>query len=202
MMSSRSLCKTAAFWLATLCVAPALLSYRVRAAVLGPDRALEASSQALALVPGLLGQYLRRAFLCRVLASCHRTATIEFGAIFSKAGARIDEHVYVGPRCHLGLVHIERDVLIGPGVHIPSGPETHGFGDLSTPIREQPGRHLMVRIGAGAWIGSASVVMADVGRDSIVGAGSVVNRPLPDRVIAAGVPAKVLRHREPTRQSA
>ena len=40
---------------------------------------------------------------------------------------------------------------------------------------------------------AAAVVMADVGRDTIVGAGAVVTRPLPDRVIAAGVPARVVR---------
>ena len=38
--------------------------------------------------------------------------------------------------------------------------------------------------------------MADVGRDTIVGAGAVVTKPLPDRVIAAGVPARVLRGRD------
>ena len=38
--------------------------------------------------------------------------------------------------------------------------------------------------------------MADVGRDTIVGAGAVVTRPLPDRVIAGGVPARVVRQRE------
>jgi acetyltransferase-like isoleucine patch superfamily enzyme len=44
-------------------------------------------------------------------------------------------------------------------------------------------------------VGSAAVVMADVGPDSVVGAGAVVTRPLPARVIAAGIPARVLRHR-------
>jgi acetyltransferase-like isoleucine patch superfamily enzyme len=53
-----------------------------------------------------------------------------------------------------------------------------------------------VRIGAGSWIGSNAVVLADVGRDTVVAAGAVVTRPLPDRVIAAGVPARVLRSRD------
>jgi acetyltransferase-like isoleucine patch superfamily enzyme len=53
----------------------------------------------------------------------------------------------------------------------------------------------MVRIGAGAWIGSTAVVMADVGCHSVVGAGSVVTRPLPDYVIAAGAPARIIRSR-------
>jgi acetyltransferase-like isoleucine patch superfamily enzyme len=194
--------KAAALAVATAAIAPLLASYRLRALIVGEDRALEGSSALLSLVPGLTGQYLRRAFYGHALASCHPTATIEFGVLLSQAGARIDEHAYVGPRCHLGLVHIERDALIAAGVHIPSGPETHGTADLSTPIRMQPGRRRMIRIGAGSWIGSAAVVMADVGRDSVVGAGSVVTRPVPDRVMAAGAPARVVRERARTRESA
>ena len=49
---------------------------------------------------------------------------------------------------------------------------------------------------------SAAVVMADVGRGSVVGAGSVVTAPLPDYVVAAGIPAKVLRSRKSTAQLA
>ena len=46
------------------------------------------------------------------------------------------------------------------------------------------------------WIGSAAVVMADVGADTIVGAGSVVTTPLPPSVMAAGVPARVIKDRD------
>lgn len=183
---------------ATIVVVPALISYLVRAALMGRDRAIEGSTQALALVPGILGQYLRRAFLAQVLAGCHPTAAIEFGTIFSQADARIDENAYIGPRCHLGLVHVGRNALLAAGVHVPSGGQTHGTDDLSVPIRDQPGSRTLVRIGAGAWIGSAAVVMADVGCDTIVGAGAVVTTPLPDRVIAVGVPARVLRSRDAT----
>jgi acetyltransferase-like isoleucine patch superfamily enzyme len=133
-----------------------------------------------------------------VLARCDWTVTVEFGTTFSRADSLIDTGVYIGPHCHLGLVQIERDVLIAAGVHIPSGPETHGIDDSNKPIREQPGKPRRVRIGAGSWIGSAAVVMADVGCDSVIGAGSVVNRPIPSRVLAAGVPAKVIRSREAT----
>jgi acetyltransferase-like isoleucine patch superfamily enzyme len=201
-MSARTLGKSLLFALATLVVTPALISYYVRQAFIGRDRALEGSSQALALVPGIPGQYMRRAFLARVLSYCDRSVTVEFGTIFSRAGARLDANAYVGAYCHLGLVHIERDALIAAAVHIPSGPATHGVDDLSKPIREQPGKQAVVRIGAGAWIGSASVVLADVGRDTIVGAGSVVSRPLPERVMAAGTPARVIRHRDTLGQSA
>jgi len=36
-----------------------------------------------------------------------------------------------------------------------------------------------------------------VGRHSVIGAGSVVTKPIPDWVIAAGVPARVIRSRLP-----
>src|SRR4051812_9781541 len=110
--SPREAVKLLAFAVATLAVVPSLVSYWTRAAVFGRDRALEGSSQMLALVPGVTGQYLRRAFLCRVLARCDRTATVEFGTLFSAADAQLDAYVYVGPRCHLGLAHLERDCLL------------------------------------------------------------------------------------------
>jgi len=194
-MSGRETLKMCARAAAAVAVAPMLLSYYVRARLLGCDRALEGSSQLLAFAPGIPGQYLRRAFLSRVLAACHPTVTIEFGTTFSKAGTRLDENVYVGPGCHLGLVHIERDVLLAPCVHVPSGGHTHGTSDLAIAIRDQPGERRLVRIGAGAWIGTAAVVLADVGRHTVVGAGAVVTRPLPDGVVASGVPARAMRAR-------
>lgn len=186
--------KQIALGIATVAVLPALLSYALRSALLGKDRAFEGSSQCLALIPGLVGQYLRRAFYCQVLAECDPSSTIEFGVLFSTAAARIGKRAYIGPRCHLGLVHIEDDVLLAAGVHVPSGAHIHGT-DVDGPIRDQRFERSPVRIGAGCWIGSAAVVMADVGHETIVGAGAVVTKPLPPRVVAAGVPAQVVKSR-------
>lgn len=191
----KALLKSLAYAAATLVVLPALVSFRLRGAIFGYDRALEGSTQALGLVPGMIGQYLRRAFLTRAVAHCHPSVTVEFGTLFSSTRVRLDENVYVGPRCHLGFVHLERDVLVGANVHIPSGGQTHGSDDVSRAIREQERPKTLVTVGAGAWIGSAAVVMADVGHDSVVGAGSVVTRPVPPMVVAAGVPARVIRER-------
>jgi virginiamycin A acetyltransferase len=193
----RELAKAALRGLATVVVVPALASYGLRRLVLGDVRAFEGSVQALALLPGLAGQYLRRAFLARTMVRCAPSACLQFGTLLSDPRARIDEHVYVGPRCHLGWVHLERDVLLAAGVHVPSGATGHGFTDLDTPIREQPAVKTCVRIGEGTWVGSAAVIMADVGRHCVIGAGAVVTRPIPDHAIAAGSPARVIRMRGP-----
>jgi acetyltransferase-like isoleucine patch superfamily enzyme len=192
----REALKAATRSVATLVVAPMLLSFSIRRIVLGADRALEGSTQLLALVPGLPGQYLRRAFLMRVLDACDKGCTVEFGTIFSRTGARLGRNAYVGPACHLGLVDVGDDVMLAPGVHVPSGGHVHGTDDLSTPMREQQGVVRRVRIGAGAWIGANSVVMADVGAGSIVGAGAVVTKAIPPGVTAAGVPARVVAVRD------
>jgi virginiamycin A acetyltransferase len=182
--------------LATLLMLPTVLFWWLESRFIGLDRATEYCTEGLAMMPGLSGRYLRRAFLGRVLKYCHPTAEIGFGVIFSKVDATVAENVYIGPRCHIGLAHLERDVLIGAGVHVISGAQTHGLSDPTIPIREQEGIRTLVRIGAGAWIGSTAVIMADVGAGTVVGAGSVVTRPLPENVIAAGVPARVLRSRD------
>ena len=194
-MTVREILKSIARGTALVCVAPALLSFTVRARLLSRDRAVQSTSEWLALIPGLAGQYLRRAFYSRVLAHCHHTVTIETGTIFCRAGARLDEHVYVGGGCRMGLVHIERDVLVASGVHIPSGASTHRIDVLTTVIREQARGEQLVRIGAGCWIGEGAVVMAEVGENSVIGGGAVVTRAIPAWSIAAGVPARVIRRR-------
>ena len=88
--------------------------------------------------------FLRRAFLARVLARCDRSAEVCFGTLFSQTGAVIDANVYVGPRCHLGLVHLEADVLIAAGVHIPSGGQTHSVDDPDS-------RRSGTRAASGGW---------------------------------------------------
>jgi virginiamycin A acetyltransferase len=195
MSAAREAIKGAGRMVATIVMAPALLSFFVRAALFGQQRALLSSTQAMAWIPGLLGQYLRRAFLMHTLEHCAPSAVIEWGTTIADPRTTIGDHAYIGPGCHIGYAQIAREVLIAPAVHIPSGRQTHGTSALNTPLREQPGVDELVRIGENSWIGSAAVVMADVGAQTIVGAGAVVTSPLPDRVVAAGVPARVLRAR-------
>lgn len=194
-MGIRTIAKWAARAAANAAAMPLLLVHAIKVPILGKDRALEGSTQLLALIPGLSGQYIRRAFLAWAIAECHPAATISFGTILSKTATRIGANVYIGPYCSLGSVTIERDALIATGVHLLSGGRMHGTDDPSRPIREQPGEFIHITLGAGCWIGAGAVVLADVGRNSIVGAGAVVTRPVPEAVVAAGVPARTIRQR-------
>ena len=73
----RSAAKAIAHGVATIAVTPFLVSFAIRRAILGTNRALEGSTQALSLVPGLAGDYLRRAFLARTLAQQRKPTAFE-----------------------------------------------------------------------------------------------------------------------------
>ena len=95
----------------------------------------------------------------------------------------------------LGDVEIAANVLIGSNVSIINGNRQHGIERLDIPIREQPGEFPKVQIGTDSWIGDRAIVMADVGEHCVVGAGSVVTKPVPDYAIVVGNPARVVKYR-------
>lgn len=177
-------------------VLPAYLAYRLGVLLLGPPRAFAGWSQAFSLIPGLTGVYLRRAFYRLIFPRCDAGCCISFGTVFSHPTAEIGRDVYIGIGCCLGDVTLEDDVLLASQVSIANGGAQHGIARLDVPIREQPGLWPRITIGRDSWIGDRSVVLANVGKHCVIGAGSVVTKPIPDYAIAVGVPAKVLRYRE------
>ncbi len=179
-------------------VAPLIAALRAEQALVGPSRGdhlFQSYSQALSHAPGLTGEYLRRAFYRAVLPRCGQDFTVGFGTVFSKQDVEIGDRVYVGMRCTLGHVVLGDHVTIGSNVDILSGAGQHNFDDLERPIQDQGGSYTTVHIGENSWLGNGSVVLADIGSRCIVGAGSIVNKELPDDVIAVGNPAKVIRQR-------
>ena len=116
------------------------------------------------------------------------------GTIFVGEGSRIQ------PRCLLaaykGSIHIGRDVLVAPGCAFYT--YDHEF-KIGKSIKQQP---LVSKggivIGDDAWIGFGVIVLdgAKIGKGAIVGAGSLVRSTIPDRAIAVGNPARVIRYRE------
>jgi acetyltransferase-like isoleucine patch superfamily enzyme len=180
---------------ATTFVLPAVVVFLVGAMLLGRQTVFSGWSQAVSLVPGLVGVYLRRAFYRLVLPQCGNDACVSFGTVFSHPTARIGRTAYLGTFCCLGDVTLEDDVLIGSHVSIANGGRQHGIARLDIPIREQPGDWPHITVGCDTWIGDRAVILADVGRHCVIGAGSVVTKPVPDYAIALGNPARIIRFR-------
>jgi len=116
-----------------------------------------------------------------------------------------DPVVRIGDRCLVGRgsaivghlsIELEDDVWTGHHVYITD--QNHGYDDPHRPISVQVMPERPVRIGAGSWLGHGTVVLpgSTVGRHVVVGANSVVRGDLPDYVVVAGNPAKVLREIE------
>jgi len=110
----------------------------------------------------------------------------------------IGDGTWIGEQCFIhgaGGVTIGRNVGIGPGVKIISS--YHAEGGIDRPILHSRIEFRPVVIGDDADLGVGVIVLPGVtiGRGVQVGAGAVVTRDLPDHTVAAGVPARVLRHR-------
>lgn len=82
-------------------------------------------------------------------------------------------------------------VLVGANVTITDS-DMHGW---QPDARDEAGESEPVHIGDRVWLGLNVVVLKGVtiGKDSVIAAGSVVSTSIPEGVIAAGQPARVLR---------
>ncbi|MCJ8152379.1 acyltransferase [Chryseobacterium sp. SSA4.19] len=109
---------------------------------------------------------------------------------------KIGDHTYIGNSAHIYCtksITIENSVLIADRVYISDN--QHGFKDISRPIIDQPIVQLAdVIIKEGSWIGeNVCISGASVGKNSIIGANSVVTKDIPDYCIAVGAPAKIIK---------
>ncbi len=187
--------KNIANWLAVLIILPLFITHMALCVVADGNRSFAAHVQFLSLWPGTTGVYLRRAFFRLTFNKCSDTAVVSFGTLFSDRSCSLGKHVYIGPYGSIGAVDIDDDVLIGSHVSIPNGGKQHGIDRLDVPVREQPGEWHQIHVGCDTWIGDRAIVMANVGRHCIVGAGAVVTKPVEDYAIVVGCPARVINYR-------
>jgi acetyltransferase-like isoleucine patch superfamily enzyme len=101
---------------------------------------------------------------------------------------------HVSVNCYLD-VEIGDSVLVADDVYISDF--DHRFDDLTIPIKDQGIVKSRVRIGRDVWLGTKVTVARGVtiGEGTVVGANAVVARDLPARVVAVGVPARVVKRR-------
>ena len=110
-------------------------------------------------------------------------------------GVRVGEASRIYTRSFLGepwLVSIGDRVTVAPGVYFI----THDAS--SCLIQDEKGRryrYARITVGNDVFIGANAIILPGVriGNRVIVGAGSVVNRSIPDNCVVGGVPARFLR---------
>lgn len=105
---------------------------------------------------------------------------------------KIGKNVFINHACSfldLGGITIEDDVQIGPKVNLitenhPLDPSTRKSLDLKS-----------ILIKRNAWIGAGANILPGVtiGENSVVAAGAVVNKDVPDNTVVGGIPAKIIR---------
>jgi maltose O-acetyltransferase len=91
----------------------------------------------------------------------------------------------------LSRVTIGRNCLIGTYVNITD----NNFHHVEPERRLETPPSAPVVIAENVWLGTRVIVLPGVtiGANSVIGAGSVVTRSIPANVVAAGVPAKVIK---------
>ncbi|WP_425502375.1 acyltransferase [Phytoactinopolyspora limicola] len=117
---------------------------------------------------------------------------------------RIGDKTVIGRQstvnCYLD-VEIGARTLIADWVYVTDF--DHRTDDLGTPIKDQGIVKTPVRIGPDCWLGVKTTVLRGsvVGEGTVIAAHAVVRGAIPRRVVAGGVPARVLRPRSARRVS-
>ena len=101
-----------------------------------------------------------------------------------------NSEIFSGSKVELGA-----DCLLAAYTYVVGG--GHKFDDVEASVIDQDHVSEGIQLGEGVWLGAGVKVMDGVriGARTVVGAGAVVTRDLPERMIAAGLPAKVIRER-------
>jgi len=114
----------------------------------------------------------------------------------------LNANLSIGSNCEFGYNnHIAsiQSVIIGDFVltanNVYISDNIHEYLDVNKPIIRQSIRFKgAVNIGDGAWIGeNVCIIGASIGKNSVIGANSVVTRDVPDFSVAVGSPARVIR---------
>lgn len=135
-----------------------------------------------------------RELLSEIIGTKIDESTTIFPPFYTNFGKfiSIEKNVFINHACSfldMGGITIEDEVLIGPKVSLIT--ENH-------PTDPNDRRALITKpivIKRKAWIGAGATILpgVTVGENSIIAAGAVVSKDVPDNVIVGGIPAKIIK---------
>jgi len=142
----------------------------------------------------MLGQKIRYFYYKATLKKMGKNVVFMYGSFCQYPNAIIGDRVLFGYYNTIGEINMGNDIIIGGFVNFLSGTKQHSFQDENQSIANQKavGREV-ITIGSDVWIGSNSVIAANVGTRCIVGAGSVLVKSAENKGIYAGNPAKLIK---------
>jgi acetyltransferase-like isoleucine patch superfamily enzyme len=111
----------------------------------------------------------------------------------------LGDHANLGFHCEIfsgSSVTVGRHALFAAQVYLVGG--GHEFEARDAAVIDQPRTSRGIVVGDDVWLGTGAKVLdgTRIGSHAVVGANAVVTADLPERAIAAGIPARVLRQRE------
>lgn len=128
------------------------------------------------------GVDFRRGFVCEISGD-GRVSIGDLSVFTSNALVQCTTSIDIGKRCVFG-----QSALLVDG--------SHKFRDPTLHLLDQGYDFRPLRIDDGATIMAKCTVFSDVGAGTVVGAHSVVSRPLPARCLAVGAPARPVEYFE------
>jgi acetyltransferase-like isoleucine patch superfamily enzyme len=124
------------------------------------------------------GADFRRGFSCEI----SNGGVVRIGALAtftSNALIQCTTSITIGDRC-----------MFAQSIAIADG--NHRFRDGDRPLAEQGYDYRPITIGDDVFVASNCTVLHDIGTHAVVGANSVVTKPVPPYTLAVGAPARVV----------